>query len=291
MTAYGRATKEVSFGRLTAEIQSVNRKHLEVNVFLPREFVRFDGDIKKWVSASIGRGQVTVKFSVVFNQNVPLTIVANIPFALKIQEAAQNLTAALGLPSNNDLTLRLLAEQPDVLMIEEHLEDEDLYRDALQDVFNSALEVFLEMKVQEGHAIYIDISHRLEFLHEEIKKIAHHAPHATKRYRERLTERLKELSTSTIENEERILRELGIFAERIDISEEITLFDAHLEQFSEVISIKNESVAKMLEFLIQELNREINTIGSKSSDLEVSRRVVEIKGSLERIREIIQNVE
>lgn len=291
MTAYGRATKEVSFGRVTAEIQSVNRKHLEVNVFLPRELVRFDGDVKKWVSASMGRGQVTVKFSVVFNQNVPLTIVANIPFALKVQEAAQNLTAALGLPSNNDLTLRLLAEQPDVLMIEEHLEDEDLYREALQDVFNIALATFLEMKTQEGHAIFIDISHRLGFLHQEIKEIARHAPHATKRYRERLTERLHELSTSSMENEERILRELGVFAERIDISEEITLFEAHLKQFSEVISAKNESVAKMLEFIIQELNREINTIGSKSSDIEVSRRVVEIKGSLEKIREIIQNVE
>lgn len=291
MTAYGRATKETSIGRITAEIQSVNRKHLEVAVTLPRELLRFDVEVKKWVSAVVGRGQITVKFNVVFNQNIPLSVAANVPLALKIQEASQELTAALGLSSSHDLTLSLLAQQPSILLFDEKMEDEDTYRELLREVFNLALKSFLNMKAQEGHAIFIDISHRLGILHQEIKQIAHYAPQATKRYRERLSERLKELSSGTFEDEERIMRELGIFAERVDISEEITLFEAHLRQFSEVISVKNESIAKTLEFLLQEMSREINTIGSKSSELEVSRRVVEMKSTLERIREIIQNVE
>lgn len=291
MTAYGRATIESKIGRVTAEIQSVNRKFLEINVILPRELIRFDAEVKKWVAAAVGRGQINVKFTVVFNQNSPVAVSANIPLALKIQEASQQLTLALELPSSHELTLSLLAQQSGILLFDEQMEDEDLYRDILHEVFNSALQGFLKMKTLEGHAIFIDIEQRLGLLHQEIKQIAMHAPNATKRYRERLTERLRELSSGTFEDEERILRELGIFAERIDISEEVTLFEAHLKQFSEVISVKNESVAKTLEFLLQEMNREVNTIGSKSSDLEVSRRVVEMKSTLERIREIIQNVE
>lgn len=293
MTAYGRAVKETSLGRFTAEIQSVNRKHLEINVFLPRELIRFDTDVKKWISAVIGRGQITIKFSVAFNQNIPLKIAANIPLALKIREAAQQLSSALEIPSSSsqEFILKMLEQQPNILLFDEQIEDEDLYRETLREVFDLALQGFLEMKAQEGHAIYIDISQRLGFLHQAIKHIAQHAPNATTRYRERLKERLKDLFSGSIENEERILRELGIFAERIDISEEVILFEAHLKQFSEAISMKNESVAKTLEFLLQEMNREVNTIGSKSMDLEVSRSVIEMKSALERIREIIQNVE
>lgn len=291
MTAYGRSSKESAIGRLTVEIQSINRKHLEINVILPRELIRFDTEVKKWISSVVGRGQITVKFSVVFNQNNPVTVSANVPLALKIQEAAQQLTSALKLSSSHEFTLNLLAQQPGILLFEEQMENEELYRETLYEGFNEALQHFLGMKMQEGHAIFIEISQRLGVLHQEIKQIARYAPDATKRYRERLTERLKEFSSGTLEAEERVLRELGIFAERIDISEEVTLFEAHLKQFSEVISIKNESVAKTLEFLLQELNREINTIGSKSTDLEVSRRVVEVKSILEKIREIIQNVE
>lgn len=291
MTAYGRASKETSLGRFTAEIQSVNRKHLEINVFLPRELSRFDVDVKKWVSSAIGRGQITLKFSVVFNENIPLKVAPNIPLAIKIQEASQDLAEALKLPVGHELTLRLLEQQPGILLFDEQIEDEEFYREALQAVFDIAFQNFLTMKTQEGHAIFIDISHRLGALHQQIKQIALYAPNATKRYREKLTERVKELQGYTIENEERILRELGIFAEKVDIAEEITLFEAHLQQFYEVISTKNEAVAKKLEFLLQEMNREINTIGSKSTDLEVSRLVIEMKSTLERIREIIQNVE
>lgn len=290
MTAYGRSSKESSIGRLTVEIQSINRKHLEVNVILPQELIRFDTEIKKWVSQAVGRGQITVRISVVFNQNSPVVVSANIPLALQIQKAARQIASSLEV-SPNELTLSLLSRQPGILLLDEQMEDEELYRDALKDVFHLALQSFLNMKAQEGRAIFIDISQKLAKLHEEMKQIAHYAPEATKRYRQKLTERLKELSTEGLETQERILREIGIFAERVDISEEVVLFEAHLKQFSEIISIPHESIAKTLEFLIQEMNREINTIGSKSSDLEVSRRVVEIKGVLERIREIIQNVE
>lgn len=291
MTAYGRGSIETSLGRFTAEIQSVNRKFLEVNVALPRELTRFDSQVKKWVSALVGRGQISVKFSVVYNQKTPLNVTANIPLALKIQKASQELASTLGLPSSHELTLTLLSKETGILLFDEEMETEDLYLENLQEVFNRGMQNFLEMKTQEGKAIYVEIAQRLAQLQQEIKHIAFYAPHATKRYREKLAERLKEFTEGTLGDEERLLREIGIFAEKIDISEEITLFEAHLKQFSEVISLKDESVAKTLEFIIQEMNREVNTIGSKSSELEVSRRVVEMKSCLEKIREIIQNVE
>lgn len=291
MTAYGRSSKETSAGRFIAEIQSVNRKYLEVSVFLPRELVRFDAEIKKWVSATVGRGQVTVKFFVVFNKNSPLTVVPNIALALKIQEASQQIASVLGLPSSSELTLKFLEQQEGILTFDELIDNENLYRETLREVYDAAYVSFNEMKTLEGLEIFNDISQKLKVLQQEIKEISLYAPNATKRYREKLIERLKELSSDATVEDERIVREIGIYAERIDISEEIVLFEAHLKQFTDEISKKNESVAKKLEFLLQEMNREINTIGSKSSELEVSRRVVEMKSILERIREIIQNVE
>lgn len=252
--------------------------------------MRFDVQIKKWVQAAVHRGQVTVKFNVTFNASSPLTVSANVALAKKIQSAAQEIASALGLSNSEELTIKMLSEETSLIQFDEIIEDEEIYLGALHDALNSALQGFMEIKSQAGHEIFIDISHRLKILHDEIKQIATYAPQATKRYKEKLQERLKELS-GAIADEERVLKEVAIFAEKVDIAEEITLFQDHLKRFSEVMTLKNESVAKTLEFLLQELNREINTIGSKSSELEVSRRVIVIKSELERIREIIQNVE
>lgn len=290
MTAYGRGKVETKLGCFICEIQSVNRKHLEVAVFLPRELVRFDNQVKKWVNAVIGRGQVTVKFTAVFSENIPVSMSVNVPLAKMIQTAAKELASALELPDSRELTIKMLSEESNLIQFNDAIEDEDAYLEALRSAFDKAIQGFIDIKAQAGQEIFIDISQRLKVIHTEIKQIATYAPHATKRYREKLIESLKELSAGAVDDE-RILKEVGIYAERIDISEEITLFEDHLKRFSEVIAIKHEPVAKTLEFLLQELNREINTIGSKSSEMEVSRRVVGIKSELERIREIIQNVE
>jgi uncharacterized protein (TIGR00255 family) len=291
MTAYGRSVIESPIGRITCELQSVNRKFLETNVYIPRELNRFDNEIKKWVNASIGRGAITVKFNIVFDKTIPMDVTANIPLAIKIQKAAQDLAKALNLSSSEDLLLKLLSEERNLLVYDDFIEQEDVYKDALKEAFDLALDQFVKMKSQEGASIFNDISKRVKILKENIEKIAFFAPEAPKKYREKLMERLKEFMQGTVEDEERILKEVSFFAEKVDISEEITLFEAHLKRFSDLMESNTESIAKTLEFLIQELNRETNTIGSKSSELEVSRRVIEIKGELEKIREMIQNVE
>lgn len=291
MTAYGRSVIESPIGRITCELQSVNRKFLETNVYIPRELNRFDNEIKKWVNASIGRGAITVKFNIVFDKTIPMDVTANIPLAIKIQKAAQDLAKALNLSSSEGLLLKLLSEERNLLVYDDFIEQEDVYKNALKEAFDLALDQFLKMKSQEGVSIFNDISKRVRILKENIEKIAFFAPEAPKKYREKLMERLREFMQGTVEDEERILKEVSFFAEKVDISEEITLFEAHLKRFSDLMESNTESIAKTLEFLIQELNRETNTIGSKSSELEVSRRVIEIKGELEKIREMIQNVE
>lgn len=291
MTAYGRACVISPLGRFSVEIQSVNRKHLEINTFLPKEFVRFDTDIKKWIALKVGRGQINVKVSVVFEVFSPLTITPNIPLAKQIKTAWDKIAQELNLPEDQGFKLDFLANESEILLYDENFQDEEQYRQTLNDAISQALEELIVMKTREGNILYQDIKNRLDRLSILIKEIALKAPGATQRYRQRLIERIEEVLRGSVENEERILREVSIYAERIDIAEELTRFESHLKQVDELIHSNAQGIGKTMEFLVQELNREINTIGSKSSDIEVARHVVDIKSELERIREQIQNVE
>lgn len=291
MTAYGRSSLATPFGRFTVEIQSVNRKHLEINTMLPSEFFRFDSDIKKWISSVVGRGQVNVKIRVIFEKTSPLTVLPNLALAGQIQKAWHELGASLGLDIDDKRLIQILSATENILLYDDDLQYEQEYKEILHQVVEQALAQLLLMKNNEGRALYEDISARLAILSKIIKQIAEKAPGATTRYREKLQERMQEALGASIENEERILREVCVFADKIDIAEELTRFDSHLIQMSALLNSGNQAVGKTLEFLIQELNREINTIGSKSSDVDVSRYVIEIKTELERIREQIQNIE
>jgi uncharacterized protein (TIGR00255 family) len=291
MTAYGRGCLVSSLGRFVAELHSVNRKHLEINTYLPKEFLRYDGEIKKWISAKVGRGQINAKITVSFAQSSPIVITPNMAMVRQIKDAWDFIAKELAVSFSEETFLTVLSKESGILIYDEEILDERLYRDALHEIVIQALEQLFSMKLSEGRVLYEEISMRFSKLSQLIKNIADKAPGATQRYRQRLLERLEELLGKSIENEERILREIGIYAERIDIAEELTRFESHLLQANELIHDKEQSVGKPLEFLLQELNREINTIGSKSSDVEVARLVIEIKSELERIREQIQNIE
>lgn len=291
MTAYGRGCVVSALGRFSVEIQSVNRKHLEINTSLPSEFLRFDSDVKKWISSVVGRGQVNVKICVAFEKTSPLTVTPNMALATQIQKAWHELAGGLHLAIDDKTLLNVLSRTNDILLYGEDLHDEKAYQEALHEAVDQALKQLLQMKAKEGHALYEDISMRLVTLGKVIKQIAAKAPGATDRYREKLQERLQEALGASIENEERVLREVCVYADKIDIAEELTRFDSHLVQVGNLLQSDEHAIGKTLEFLLQELNRETNTIGSKSSDVDVSRFVIEIKTELERIREQIQNIE
>lgn len=291
MTAYGRCNVISPLGRFTVEIQSVNRKHLEINTVLPSEFLRFDADLKKWVSEYVGRGQVNVKVSVAFEKNGPLKAIPNVALGEQIVNAWQELADNLKFNLNEKYLFQVLSQTKDILLFDQEMQDEENYKKVLKQATLGALGQLVFMKSKEGEVLSDDISRRVEILSKAVKLIAEKSPGATTRYREKLKERLEEVLAGSIENEERLLREVCVFADKIDIAEELTRFDSHLEQMKLLLKSEGQSVGKTLEFMIQELNREINTIGSKSSDVEVSRCVIEIKTELERIREQIQNIE
>lgn len=290
MTAYGRASLNTKVGHFVVEIQSVNRKFLEVNVFLPRELNQFDIELKKWLMPYLARGQVTVKVNVTFEGAVPFIVRPNLPLARQLKNAWNEIAKELNLDVD-DFRLSLLERADGLLNYEENVAEEENYREALKQTLEVALKGFLQMKAQEGAVLQVDIAQRLEKMRQALQIIELKKPFATKKYREKLVARLDELVPGHIENEERILREIALFAEKIDITEELTRFNCHLSHFDELIQSEALSVGKTMEFVLQELNREINTISSKSSDLDIARAVIDIKSELERIREQIQNIE
>lgn len=291
MTAYGRACIVTSLGRFVAEIQSVNRKHLEINTFMSKELLRYDADIKKWVAEQVGRGQVNVKITATFDRESPLVVTPNLALARQLKSAWDAIARELKLPADKGFSLELLAKETGLLVYEDDIQDEEAYRQSLEEVISQALKQLVMMKLREGEVLYRDIKARFDKLTPLIKEIAVRSPGATEKFRQRLMERINEVIGGSIENEERILRDVCIYAEKIDIAEELTRFESHLGQVNHLLDSDIEAVGKTLEFLVQELNREINTIGSKSSDVEIAKMVVEIKSELERVREQIQNIE
>lgn len=291
MTAYGRANTKTAVGLIVVDIQSVNRKHLEINVLLPKELELFDCEIKKWLMPFISRGSVSVKISASFENKVPFTIRPNLPLALQIKEAWDQIASHLHIDNGSEFDLSLLAGVEDILIIEENRENEGIYREALKHAVELALKGFMQMKTHEGAILQADIADRILKIHQLMKKIEERTPHAPQKYRAKLMERLEEIMPGHIENEERILREVAVFAEKIDVTEEVIRFFCHLSRFEEFMQSETSSVGKTLEFILQELNREVNTIGSKSADLDISHFVIDIKSELERIREQIQNIE
>lgn len=290
MTAYGRASLNTKIGHFVVEIQSVNRKFLEVNVFLPRELNQFDIELKKWLLPHLSRGQVVVKVNVNFEGVVPFVVRPNLPLVRQFKHAWDEIIKELGLELE-EFKLSLLERTEGLFSYEENLNEEDNYRDALKQALEAALKGFLKMKIHEGSILQADISQRLVKIRQLLQIIEQKVPFATKKYREKLIARLDELLPGHTENEERILREIALFAEKIDITEEITRFYFHISHFEDLIHSQSLPVGKTLEFVLQELNREINTIGNKSSDLDIAKAVIDIKSEIERIREQIQNIE
>lgn len=290
MTAYGRAAVATRIGLVAFEIQSVNRKFLEINTALPKELLRYEIDVKKWIGQQVSRGQVNIKLSIDYEESFPLIVKPNLPLARQLKAAWDQIADDLGFRKEESVRLDLFKEE-DLLNVELDIKDEKAYREAIKEALDCALKSFLKMKTDEGHVLRQDILDRLSRLKECIDDIAKCGSKATEKYSEKLKARLTEVLSNSIDTEPRILQEVAIFAEKIDIAEELTRFACHLKHFEEVALSNTGGIGKTLEFILQELGREINTIGSKASDIAIARRVVDIKSGLEQIKEQIQNIE
>jgi len=290
MTAYGRSFLDTSVGSFLVEIQSVNRKFLEVNLFLPKDFFHLEETIRKWISSKISRGQISVRITASFKNQSPLVIKPNFPLAKQLKLAWEQISDELEISQRFDLPW--LMSQEGVLLYQIDDEKEKIFIDELKICFDKALDQFVEMRTLEGQLLQQDIEKKLERLSSLIDQIETFTPNAVNKYRNKLMQRLEELfSGNTAENEEKILREVAVFAEKLDISEEITRFKTHLIQFKKFIEKEQASIGKTIEFLLQEMLREVNTLSSKSSEIAITQRAIELKSELEKIREQIQNIE
>ncbi|MCC5832321.1 MAG: YicC family protein [Chlamydiales bacterium] len=293
MTAYGRGASSFAYGSFTVEIQSVNRRYLEVNINLPKLLARFEIPLRKKVSKRVGRGMVNVFVGWRSEVQTPVKVIPNLSLAKGIKSAWEQIAFELGLEAS--VGLALLAQEKELLSFEEELPEEEGFLKALEESLDEALDHLLEMKEKEGGALAKDLRERTLILDEYISEIEAHAGDGSEKYRRKLIERLGELLGGSPENEERILREVALFAERVDITEEIVRFRSHATQFRQMLEKppveSAETRGKTLDFLIQELNREINTIGSKAAAIAVTEQVVKAKGELEKMREQVQNIE
>lgn len=290
MTAFGRGHFSSTAGHFTVELQSTNRKFLDVTVNLPKELAHFEVEIKKWLIHHVARGHVSVKITVSFEQSIPFNVRPNLPLARQFQQAWSQIAEELNLDSS-DFNLSLLSSVEGLFSYDDNLQEEETYRHALKSAFDEALHGFLKMKSKEGAVLLHDVLNRTASIRNWMRGVEAKGPQCALRYKERLEARLSDLHSVHLDTDERILKEIALYADKIDITEEVTRFFCHLDHLEEMINSSQASVGKVLEFILQELGREINTIGSKSADIEIARYTIDIKSELERIREQIQNVE
>lgn len=285
MTGFGRAVLDAPFGKLIVEIQSVNRKVLEVFVSLPKELSRFEQEVRKGVGDFISRGAVSVRIFLVPNAGA-LSILPDGKTVKELKKALEKIAKEIG-TDPQEITLPFLMQTLSLQQKNDFAKDADLL--FLQKALKEALEGLLKMKKAEGKALQKDLEGRLKFLGKGIAQIEKHTPDATKKMRQKLLEKMQEVLKPGIETEERLLREVALFAERVDVSEEITRFHSHIAQFKGLL--KGETSGRKMDFLIQELGREVNTIGSKAMEANIAHLVVELKAELEKMREQVQNLE
>jgi uncharacterized protein (TIGR00255 family) len=289
MTGYGRASISSRYGKFTIEIQSLNRKFLESFIIIPKEMMRFEIEIKNWISQEVRRGQVTVRITKSMEMQNIQDVLPDEKVISKLLNSWSVIAKNLKL-DQSQINIPFLANQMQLLTISEEIKDQEELREFLKKGFNDALKKMIEMKQKEGSILANDIQKRLKLIMQQIKIIKKSAPDAAVRLKQRLSKTVNEFVESSA-LDERILKEIAIYSDKLDITEEIIRFESHINQFTAVLSEKKGSVGRKMDFLIQEMVREINTIAAKSSEIKIAESVIVIKTELERIREQIQNVE
>lgn len=288
MTGYGRAVETVGGKEITAEIRSVNNRYLDCTVKIPRLYSFAEDSVKNRVKGTISRGKVDVYITVNVIEDTQLRISVNRPVLEGYLQAMKSI--ATGYEVRDDISVTALSRLPDVFLVEKEDEDADKVTEEILSVVDMALEKYTAMRTVEGAALEADLRSRAETILHLVEKVEQRSPMTLAEYRARLTEKMKETLQNTAIDEGRILQEAAIYADKIAVDEETVRLRSHLAQLDEMLTTGG-AIGRKLDFLLQELNREANTIGSKGNDLEQARTVVEIKAELEKIREQTQNIE
>lgn len=288
MTGYGRETAESAQWKVTVETKSVNNRFLDVIVKMPKQYNPLEDNVKKEISTVLHRGHVEVYITVEDIGESKQTIVADTDLAIAYCNAAKEIAAATGIPYQINITD--IASYYGVLTAQKEDSDLDELWITMSDAVKGSLHQLYEMRVAEGAILAKDLRSRLDRLADMKEKIAARSPLVVADYREKLAGRIQEVLNEVEIDQDKLLNEVAFFADKADIAEELTRLGSHFKQF-QVNLLKDEPVGRKLDFILQEINREINTIGSKANDAEISHLVIEAKGELEKIREQVQNFE
>ncbi len=290
MTGYGRGDCSQDGFKITVELSSVNRKQSEMSVNLPREMEMLEAQIRDVINRFIARGRLTVRVSLhTGTSKLSAKMHLNIPLAKAYARELNRLSKQLHFPG--PVTLDHLARAPGVFQTDEQIAEEEDFWPAVEKALRKALSAMIKMREREGMHLREDLVKRIRVMRKAVGTIQKHAPGVAQRYREQLIERIKSAGLDApVAEDDRLIKEVVYFADRSDISEELTRLQSHFKQFDDCLRSK-EPVGRVLDFLAQEMNREINTIGSKANDTLISREVVTLKAELEKFREQAQNVE
>ena len=288
MTGYGRCEETVGGRRITVELKSVNHKYFEFSPRVTRGYGFLEDKLKTYVQSRVARGKIDLFLSIETLEDADVIVSVNHSLAAGYIAALREITERYKLPDT--VTVNSLSRYSDIFSVHKAPEDEEAIWAAVKTVLEKAVDAFIAMRETEGRRLYDDVMSRAAVILELVGKIEARSPETVKEYRERLEAKLREVLSDTTTDEQRILTEAAIFADKVAVAEETVRLRSHFEQLKALLNAEEPSGRKM-DFLVQEMNRETNTIGSKASDSQIAYMVVDIKAEIEKIREQIQNIE
>lgn len=288
MTGFGRAQQVINNRDILVELRSVNHRYYEFSARIPRAYGYLEEKLKSYINGRISRGKVEISVSIANVEGKDALIEVNKSIAKGYVNALRSANEELGL--TDDLTLSELMRLPDIFNVRKAADDEDAIWNDVKTVADEAVERFVLMREKEGEKMREDILGRLDEISRMVAEVEVLSPAAAESYRNKLYSRLCEILSDTNVDESRIVTEAAIFADKTAVAEETVRLKSHIRQLTDMLDL-DEPIGRKLDFLIQEFNREANTIGSKAQDIAITRLVVDLKSEIEKIREQIQNIE
>lgn len=288
MTGFGRCQRAVDGRDITVEVKAVNHRYFEFSTRLPRGLGYMEDKLKALVQGRVARGKTELTLTVVNQQGLPAVVQLNEGLAASYVQQLRDFGRQHSLP--DDLALSALLPLGEIFTVSRVQEDEEQLWQQVAEAAGEALDAFVAMRAREGDKLAADLEQKLQTVLALVARVEAKSPETVRAYRERLYKKLTEVLQDTQLDEGRILAEAAIFADRVAVDEETVRLHSHIDQFRDTLRLEGP-VGRKLDFLVQEMNREVNTIGSKAQDVEVARIVVDLKSELEKIREQIQNIE
>ena len=288
MTGFGRAVAETDGYVITVEIKSVNHRYFEFSSRIPRQYGFLDDKLKSYINSRVSRGKVECYVSIDALNTEAAQVVVNNTLASAYVSALKELSKNYDL--KEDFGASTVARFQDVLVVKKADEDEEKIWSYVKSVTDTALDKFIAMRTVEGEKMKNDISSRADYILSCVEYIEKRSPETVKEYNDKLVERVHDLIGDVSLDEGRVIQEVAIYADKVAVAEETVRLRSHLDQLKAFINA-DEPVGRKMDFLVQEINRETNTIGSKENDVDIARKVVDIKAEVEKIREQIQNIE